>query len=291
MIKKIKTVKSKSFISVVVTMYNSEKYIKECIDSILLQDYDNFELIIVDDGSTDLSCSIVESYEDQRIQLYKCPHNYISSLNYAIRKSIGKYIIHIDADDIQEKTRFSCQVQYMDKHPDIDISGCFMRSFGLRSGIMTCPIKSNEIAAHLLWAVQVFHPSMIFRRDSLVKYGLLFELYDPNVRLCEDYHMLTTVIMKGLKLGNLSETLVNYRTSHSQLTSKKAIEIRSFMLNSRKIYYKYILKQIYSKNKSDIIRMIDLYQDKYLKGALTRTQYLNFIAYLCIKEEIFNYNI
>lgn len=275
-------------VSAVVSMYNSEKYVGNCIQSILSQDYENFELIIVDDGSIDSSCKVVESFSDSRIRLFKREHNYISSLNYAIRKAVGKYIIHIDSDDIMHPTRFKDQINYMEEHPLIDISGCYMQSFGKRNSIMRCPISSDEIAAHLLWGVQIFHPTMIFRRDSLINNGMVNELYNPDVLLCEDYDMLTRAAIKGMKFGNLPKILVNYRISNNQLTSTKFLEIRRFMIKSRMKYYEYIMDLIKKQSNPEIFYYIVQSQMGYISGKYNRTKHLQNISKLCLKNNLFD---
>lgn len=86
-------------VSIVLPMYNAAEYIKECVDSILMQTYSDFELLIIDDGSTDDSVEILEKYDDQRIRLIKNEHNFIASLNLGLKESRGKYIARMDADD------------------------------------------------------------------------------------------------------------------------------------------------------------------------------------------------
>lgn len=85
-------------ISVCLSMYNSEAFLRECIDSILNQSFTNFELLIVDDGSIDCSREIIKAYEDARIRLIVNEHNFISSLNLLLDQARGKYIARMDAD-------------------------------------------------------------------------------------------------------------------------------------------------------------------------------------------------
>ena len=142
------------FMSAVLTMHNEESYLDQCIETVLNQDHENFEFIIVDDGSTDRSCEIAESYHDNRIKLYRNRQNYIKSLNLGISKASGKYIAHIDADDMMYKSRFTEQIRYMEEHSDVDISGAFMESFGRLNIDYTAPTENLRIVSDLLWAVQ-----------------------------------------------------------------------------------------------------------------------------------------
>ena len=117
-------------ISVCIPVYNASPFLRECIDSILAQTFIDFEILIVDDGSTDNSSDIVLSYTDSRIRLIKKNHDYIGSLNLLLREARGKYIARMDADDIMLKERLQIQYDFMEKHKDVDILGSAMQCFG-----------------------------------------------------------------------------------------------------------------------------------------------------------------
>jgi glycosyltransferase involved in cell wall biosynthesis len=104
-------------------MYNASRYLRECIDSVLGQTFHDFEFLIVDDGSTDDSVEIVESYADPRIRLIRREHDYIASLNCLIDEARGEYIARMDADDVMLPHRLQQQFDYMESHPDIDVLG------------------------------------------------------------------------------------------------------------------------------------------------------------------------
>ena len=110
-------------------MYNASLYIKNCIDSILAQSFQDFELLIVDDGSTDNSCEIVNSVRDNRIRLIRNQHDYVGSLNMLLDEAKGKYIARMDADDVMYPNRLSIQYEYMENHPDVDFIGGRMAVF------------------------------------------------------------------------------------------------------------------------------------------------------------------
>jgi len=110
-------------ISVCMPMYNASRYLRECIDSVLGQTFHDFEFLIVDDGSTDDSVEIVESYTDPRIRLIRREHDYIASLNCLIDEARGEYIARMDADDVMLPNRLQLQFDYMESHPLIAIIG------------------------------------------------------------------------------------------------------------------------------------------------------------------------
>lgn len=116
-------------ISICIPMYNAARFIKDCIDSVLSQSFQDFELLIVDDGSTDNSCAIVNSVRDNRIRLIRNQHDYVGSLNMLLDEAKGKYIARMDADDVMYPNRLSIQYEYMENHPDIDVIGGRMAVF------------------------------------------------------------------------------------------------------------------------------------------------------------------
>ncbi len=268
------------FISAVLTMHNEELYLGQCLETVLGQDHKNFEFIIVDDGSTDKSCEIVESYNDERIRLYKNHQDYIQSLNLAISKASGKYIAHIDADDIMYKSRFTEQIHYMEQHRNVDISGAFMESFGRLNTDYTAPTENLRIISDLLWAVQIFHPVMMFRTSSLIHHHMKEQLYNPQCALCEDYDLLVSSALKGMSFGNIPEKLVHYRLSEKQLTFAKSKQIKYHMLLVRKIYYDYIVSSLLNCNIEDYKPAIQSLGDRYACKEISKNDYLQGISNL-----------
>lgn len=96
-------------ISVVMPMYNAAPYLRACIDSVLSQSFKDFEFVIVDDGSTDDSVRIVESYNDSRVRLIKNEHDFIGTCNTYLKEAVGKYLVRMDADDVMPKDRLERQ--------------------------------------------------------------------------------------------------------------------------------------------------------------------------------------
>lgn len=268
------------FISAVLTMHNEELYLKQCIESILNQDHNNFELIVIDDGSTDKSCDVVESYNDNRIHLYRNNQDYINSLNLGISKASGKYIAHVDADDVMYKSRFSEQIRYMEEHGDVDISGAFMKSFGRLNIDYTAATDNNRIISDLLWGIQIFHPVMMFRTSSLIFHNMKEQLYNSQYPLCEDYNLLVSAALKGLTFGNIPKTLVHYRLSEKQITYTKAEQVRHYMLQVRGKYYDHIISSLLNKNNNNFKSTIQSLSDRYIKKEIKKTAYLQGISNL-----------
>ena len=121
--------------------YNEEAYIRDAIVSVLNQTYENFEFIIINDGSTDQTESIIISITDKRIKYLKNEVNIklIDSLNKGIALATGKYIARMDSDDICFPERLEKQVEFMEANPNIGISGAQLELFGRSKGQMNYP--------------------------------------------------------------------------------------------------------------------------------------------------------
>ena len=161
--------KSIPVISVIMPVWNAAKYLSHSIESILNQSFKDFELIIVDDGSTDRSREIVNSYNDNdsRIVLCKNSHNFINSLNTGIALSQGKYIVRMDADDMMLPDRLEMQFNFMEENSDIDICGSWMEMFGANSQIIKANQKHEDIISGMLLGNCMCHPTIIMRMSTI----------------------------------------------------------------------------------------------------------------------------
>ena len=117
-------------ISVVMSAYNVEKYVSEAIESVLKQSFSDFEFIIVNDGSTDDSLSIIHSFKDKRIKLIENKHDFIESLNLGMKAATGKYIARMDADDIMHVDRLRIEQAILEENPDITVCTSWISPFG-----------------------------------------------------------------------------------------------------------------------------------------------------------------
>ena len=204
-------------ISVVMPVYNAEKYLREAIDSILNQTYTNFEFIVINDGSTDGSADIVRSYNDPRIVFVDNPKNagLVAVLNQGLDMARGKYIARMDADDISMPERFKKQIEFMEKHRNVGVSGTFFHIFG--DGIDRIETKTlYPKLKDMLATSPVGHPTVMMRRNVLNKYNLR---YDPRYKHAEDYELWLRV-RKYTKIANIPEVLLNYRWTGENVSAK-----------------------------------------------------------------------
>jgi len=209
-------------ISVVMSAYNSEKYIKEAIESILNQTFTDFEFIIINDASTDSTESIIKSFDNPMIKLIKNEKNLglTKSLNIGLDLAKGKYIARMDADDISIPERFQKQFDLMEKNPDIDICGTWYEFIGEKSGVVRYPELDDEIKSNLMFHDCICHPSVFIRKESLDKHELK---YNEEFKYAQDYELWCRV-RKTLKFANIPCVLLKYRIVNTDKDSDKLRE-------------------------------------------------------------------
>lgn len=203
-------------ISVIMSAYNSEKYIAEAIDSVLNQTYSNFELIITDDASSDKTAGIISEFADPRIKMVKNEKNrgLTANLNSMIAIATGDYIARIDSDDVCRQDRLEKEIHFLERHKDIYMVCSYIRLFGNRSGIQRKRIDWEYIRADLLFENFVPHSTVMFRNDGKFKYN---EAFDG----VEDYELWERMVGEGEKIAIIPKPLVNYRVHEEQLTQGK----------------------------------------------------------------------
>lgn len=207
----------RGLISVVLPAYNCEKYISKAVESILCQTYEDFELIIIDDGSTDNTLSILNRFAnlDARIKLVsRANKGLVNTLNEGISLSRGKWIARMDGDDISLPHRFEAQLLWLHSH-NADICGSWVRLFGPGvNRIIRYPDSNQANLMQLLFGTCFAHPSVLMRADLVKKLS-----YD-NTRDCaaEDYDLWVRGAMAGWRMTNVQEVLLLYRQHPDQLT-------------------------------------------------------------------------
>jgi hypothetical protein len=212
-------------ISVVMSVFNGERFLAEAIESILDQEFKNFEFIVIDDGSTDRSASILDSYQDRdaRMRVYHDKHaGLVNSLNRGCGLVRGKYIARMDGDDIANKDRLALQVDFMEAHQGIGVVGGsveWINATGESLYISTNPAEDSEIKADLLRRrCSFWHPTVVLRREVFVRAGG----YRCTVIGAEDYDFWLR-IADNFQLANLATVLVKYRIHSGQVSIQQRI--------------------------------------------------------------------
>ena len=184
-------------ISLIMSVYNGEKYIARALMSLLAQTFDNFEVILVDDGSTDATANIVRSIRDGRIKYIEQSNSGLTkSLNKALSIATGKWIARHDADDFSISTRFERQLAFLNKNPNIGLLGssCFIQPerLGMINEIYMYPERYEEILAVFTTYNPFVHGSMLIDRELLLASGG----YNEQYRYVQDYELWSRIILK-----------------------------------------------------------------------------------------------
>lgn len=214
-------------VSVVMAVYNERPYLEKAVQSVLDQTFDDFEFIIVNDGSTDGSTEVLDRFEqrDDRIHLvHQENRGLIASLNKGIGRAKGKYIARMDGDDISHPERFERQVSFLEENPEIGILGTQADKIDAEGNVRKEWTRSNPtdpdvVSWQLLFHTCFYHPTVMARRSVLEDLGGYAE-WATHV---EDYELFTRALLKT-RLTNLPDTLLKFRRHKGSVTVQRREE-------------------------------------------------------------------
>ncbi len=201
-------------ISVILPVHNGAPYLDEAIVSILKQTHDNFELIVINDGSTDESLEILEKYaiqDGRMIIINRQNKGLVYSLNEGILKAKGKYIARMDADDVSDSFRLESQIEHIEKH-NLDICGghyLLIDGEGKINGLNVVPTSHQMCTLSLLFKVPFSHPSVMLRKQFLDKNSL--EYGQSVYKVAEDLDLWLRMHKCGARFGNVDSVVLKYR--------------------------------------------------------------------------------
>ena len=199
-------------VSVVLPVYNCEQYLGDAVESLIAQSFSSFEIIIIDDGSTDRSPDIIGSFNDERIRVFhQANQGLAATLNRGISLARGKYIARQDQDDLSRPDRISLQVAYMEEHPDCVLLGSWaqiMEVDRLVDRFHRHPVDELMLRYQLLFNNPFVHSSVLLRRSALLQVGGYTT--DPNRQPPEDYELWSRLSRIG-SMANIGEVLLTYR--------------------------------------------------------------------------------
>lgn len=230
---------SKPKVSVVMLTYQREKILPGAIDSIIDQTYKDFELIIINDGSTDKTEEVVNSYQDKRIRYYKNAKNrgIAYSRNKAADLARGEYIMIMDDDDKSLPDRMSKQVAFLDKNKEITAVA------GQISGLPRIPENHDDIAAGLIQYNNFGNANIMYRNAFAKKRQIR---YDENLRACEDWDFWTNMLFSGAKMASIPDDILerngvsekHYGISYEEgnIVVREKLGKKIFPANSQKFY-------------------------------------------------------
>ena len=207
--------------------YNAGRYVGEAIQSILDQTFPDFELIIINDGSTDNTQDIIQSFRDHRLKILNNSANFgnYPSRNKGLRVAGGKYICVMDADDVALKQRLEKQYLYMEKHPETGLAGSGFRYYGTEQNIFR-ENNYERIKVLLLRNICFMHPTLIIRSDFLRKFNLQ---YNEKYYYASDYDFLVRAA-RVFPVTNIPEVLLNYRIHNNQISAKNSQEQHKYVI-------------------------------------------------------------
>lgn len=210
-------------VSVLMAAHNAEAYLNRAIQSITNQTLENFELILINDGSTDATQRIAEqlSENDKRIHIYNQDNAGLTkSLNKGLALCRAQLIARMDADDISRPSRLSAQVHFMKQNPGISALGCHILKIdanGRSVQVWRSPSRPDEAAWRLSLGCTLPHPGVMFRKSAVEQLGG----YDPSKKSAEDYDLWCRMVRAGHSITNFPEILVDYRIHESQISTRK----------------------------------------------------------------------
>lgn len=236
-------------VSIVLPAYNAELTIGEAIQSIIDQTYSDWELIVINDGSSDDTENVVRTFSDKRIRYYANDSNrkLIYTLNRGLRLATGKYIARMDADDICYPDRLAKQVSFMNAHPSVIVCGTQIEYFGSKLTNyrkLRFPCENKELKSKLAISTCFAHPTVLIRRVVLEKNNVK---YDDNFKNAEDYSLWIDLSPFG-EFANLPEKLLKYRISDFQISQPNNPITEKSVLLCRKKYATMILPNKFADN-------------------------------------------
>lgn len=205
-------------VSILMPVYNVEKYLREAVDSMLNQSFTDFELIVLDDCSPDGSAAILDTYTDPRIVRYRGEKNVglANVLNVGLQMAKGEYIARMDSDDISLPNRLQFQVDYLDSHPNIDLVSVGLQQFGAKDAIWKTEEDYELTKFIAIFYTPVMHATSMWRKKRFEEANLF---YHQDMVPAEDYDLWTRALLAKRILINIPIVLYKYRIHSTQTTA------------------------------------------------------------------------
>jgi glycosyltransferase involved in cell wall biosynthesis len=256
------------YITIILPVYNSEKTISNSVKSILDQSYPYFELIIIDDGSTDNTATIVKRIEDPRIRFYLKDHMGPGpQRNYGLKKAKYDFIAFMDADDYSYQDRLSVQISYLLKNREVKILGSrgyFINSRSLKLSHFDVPLTFDKIKYFLPVFCPIITPSILLQKDVFEVVGEFSNTLKPGT----DHEWLLRAATKNIHIENLDSRLIGIRLSDRSYTMENKGLVDSIMLSRGKKFLISEFREPSIKNYHYYFRMglINYYYGPFIKA-------------------------
>ena len=240
-------------VSIILPVYNTSKYLRECIDSILSQTFTDFELIIINDGSIDDSESVIKSYTDARIRFFNNESNkgLIYTLNRGIIEAKGEYITRMDGDDICDLDRLRTQIDFLNRNPNVSITASCVELIdadGKPIGNWEDDVQAisyAQIKKHLIKTNCIAHPAVTGKAEVFKKFK-----YDETQHRSEDYDLWLRIIHAGLIIEKTKEPLLKHRIISSSFTRQRQ---KNVFFKMAKVKTRFVLNRIKEKKFNSFV--------------------------------------
>lgn len=278
-------------ISVIMSVYNGETYLEEAIDSVVNQTFKEWELVIINDCSTDSTAEILARYaqKDERIKVHTNEINLRlpTSLNKAISLCEGKYIARMDADDICLPKRLEKQYKFMEENSDITLSSC--RFMTVKNGVYASGgaggrVDNDALHAMLLVSNPILHPGVIAKAEAMKKY-----CYDTTLTCTEDLELWTRMAMNNEKIEILPECLLIYRLHDKQITSTTLERQHTEVLKIQNKHYASRLEVMDENTANFYISGVYFKENADIENFLNYAKWLRSVTKKNYKKDAINY--
>jgi glycosyltransferase involved in cell wall biosynthesis len=242
-------------ISVILPTYNNDQYLLSALKSILNQTFSDFELIVINDGSTDNTAKILSRIHDSRLKIITHQQNQgkVASCNQGINLAQGEFIARMDGDDLIHPQKFAAQVNYLRQHPQVVMVGTRMKRMCGRT--YRYPLDHETIRTSFLVENVISQPSVMWRRAFFITHQLY---YNPHFDIAEDYDLWTRVALVG-QIANLPYVYHYYRWHKGQETQTKINQQRH---NTAQIIYRQLKVLLPQIKAEKIIFLFDFSRPK-----------------------------
>ncbi len=271
----------KPLVSVIIPVFNGQKYLKETVLSVQKSSYKNFEIILVNDGSKDkskeLCYKLKKKYKNIRVFSFKKNRGLSNILNYAIRKAKGKYIARLNQDDLVTPTRLSSQVYFLENNPNHVLVGGnleLINEQGKTLDVMSYPHTDQEIRNNWLYLNAFADPAVMYRKKTFMKVGD----YDQGFYPADDYHLWFRMGKEG-KVANLNHVVTKFRVHDEAAT----VKLHKKMIESTKKVHEWAAENI----QRPPLLVVLYWKTQYFLAKYFSPQF-NFIIYRFIKKAIFS---
>ncbi|MFN4003719.1 MAG: glycosyltransferase family 2 protein [Hylemonella sp.] len=221
-------------ISVVVPVHNGARWLGETLDALYAQSFSDFEVLLVDDASTDELSDVLDQHADVRLRVVHLDKNVgvSAARNHGIELARGSYIAFCDADDLPCPQRLELQWRFLEKNPKIGMCGSAFTCFDTQDRETVSPPETDAQIRKALMAGNCFGLSTVMIRASILKE----HRFDSSMQLAEDYELWTRLVTSGVRVVNLSESLVRYRLHPQQASRNKGAQLDQVSRQVRALY-------------------------------------------------------